>query len=49
MKPDILNEEKEVKVCTSCKPSGDADKNIDKKINWLIGSLIVLLLLYLIV
>ncbi|MBU2589313.1 MAG: hypothetical protein KKA65_02125 [Nanoarchaeota archaeon] len=46
MKPDILNEEKEVKVCTSCKPSGDADKNIDKKINWLIGSLIVLLLLF---
>jgi len=46
MKPDILKEEKEVRICTSCKPSKDADKNIDKKINWLIGFLIALILLF---
>lgn len=46
MKPDILKDEKETKVCTSCKPPKGSDKNIDKKINWLLGSLVVLLLIF---
>ncbi len=46
MKPDILKEEKEQKVCTSCKSNEGSDKNIDKKINWLVGIMIALLLLF---